>query len=77
MKGILVILSVLTSFLTNLETKTLQSDFVVTVSEEVNAPMNFPGSLTMHGQLFRLEMFNIQAAYDGDPAASSKASNFR
>lgn len=65
MTTLLLILSVLTSFLTNLETKTLQSDFVVTVSEEVNAPMNFPGSLTMHGQLFRLEMFNIQAAYDG------------
>ena len=65
MKGLLIIVSVLTSFLTNLETKTLQSDFVVTVSEEVNAPMNFPGSLTMHGTLFRLEMFNIQAAYDG------------
>ena len=65
MTTLFVILSVLTSFLTNLETKTLQSDFVVTVSEEVNAPMNFPGSLTMHGQLFRLEMSNIQAAYDG------------
>ena len=55
----------MTSFLANLETKTLQSDFTVTVAEEVNAPMNFPGSLTMHGQLFRLEMFNIEAAYDG------------
>ena len=65
MTKILVILSILTSFLTNLENKTLQSDFTVTVAEEVNAPMNFPGSLTMHGQLFRLEMFNIEAAYDG------------
>lgn len=65
MGSLLIILTVLSSFLANLETKTLQSDFVVTVAEEVNAPMNFPGTLTMHGKLFRLEMFNIQAAYDG------------
>jgi outer membrane lipoprotein-sorting protein len=35
------------------------------VSEEVNAPMNYPGSLTMHGQLFKLDMFDLKAAYDG------------
>lgn len=62
---LVIIVSVLTSFLTNLETKTLQSDFTVTVSEEVNAPMNYPGSLTMHGRSFRLKMFTIDAAYDG------------
>ena len=65
MGSLLIILTILSSFLTNLETKTLQSEFTVTVAEEVNAPMNFPGTLTMHGQLFRLEMFNIEAAYDG------------
>ena len=65
MTNLLVILTVLSSFLANLETKTLQSDFTVTVAEEVNAPMNYPGTLTMHGQLFRLSMFNIEAAYDG------------
>jgi len=62
---VLTILTILSSFLTNLETKTLQSDFTITVAEEVNAPMNYPGSLTMQGQLFRLSMFNIEAAYDG------------
>lgn len=62
---ILTILTILSSFLTNLETKTLQSDFTITVAEEVNAPMNYPGQLTMHGQCFVLEMFNINAAYDG------------
>ena len=65
MKTILLILSVLTSFLTNLETKTLHSEFTVTVSEEVNAPMNYPGELTMCGRQFLLKMFNINAAYDG------------
>ena len=62
---LLTILTILSSFLANLETKTLQSDFTVTVSEEVNAPMNYPGSLTMHGQLFKLDMFDLKAAYDG------------
>lgn len=65
MKIMLVILTVLSSFLTNLETKTLQSDFTVTVAEEVNAPMNYPGTITMHGNCFRLSMFGIDAAYDG------------
>lgn len=65
MTKLLIILSVLTSFLSNLETKTLQSDFTVTVSEEVNAPMNYPGSIVMSGRQFRLSMFSIEVAYDG------------
>ena len=65
MTNLLIILTILSSFLSNLETKTLQSDFTVTVSEEVNAPMNYPGSIVMNGRQFRLSMFNIEAAYDG------------
>ena len=62
---LLTILTILSSFLTNLETKTFQSDFTVTVAEEVNAPMNYPGSIVMNGNKFRLEMFALEAAYDG------------
>ena len=65
MKVLLTILTVLSSFLTNLETKTLQSDFTVTVSEEVNAPMNYPGKITLCGERFLLTMFGVEAAYDG------------
>lgn len=65
MKTILVILSVLTSFLTNLEQKTLQSNFTVTVSEDATSPMNYPGQITMRGERFLLTMFGIEAAYDG------------
>jgi outer membrane lipoprotein-sorting protein len=65
MTHLLLIVTVLSSFLANLETKTLQSDFTVTVSEEVNAPMNFPGQITMQGDKFRLTMMAIKAAYDG------------
>ena len=62
---LLTILTVLSSFLANLEEKTLQSDFTVTVAEEVNAPMNYPGTIVMSGDKFLLTMFNIEAAYDG------------
>ena len=65
MKLLFIILTVLSSFLTNLETKTLQSDFTVTVAEEVNAPMNYPGKVTMQGNKFLLTMFGMEAAYDG------------
>ena len=65
MSTLLTILTILSSFLTNLETKTLQSDFTITVAEEVNAPMNFPGEIIMQGNKFRLEMMEIEAAYDG------------
>lgn len=65
MSTLLTILTILSSFLTNLEAKTLQSDFTITVAEEVNAPMNFPGEIIMRGNKFRLEMMNIEAAYDG------------
>ena len=65
MSTLLTILTILSSFLTNLETQTLQSDFTITVAEEVNAPMNYPGELSMYGPCFKVEMFNIEAAYDG------------
>lgn len=65
MTNLFVILSVLTSFLTNLETKTLKSDFTITVAEDVTSPMNYPGTLTMQGSKFLLTMYNLQAAYDG------------
>lgn len=65
MTKLLIILTVLSSFLTNIEQKTLKSDFTITVTEEVNAPMNFPGWILMQGDKFRLEMMDIEAAYDG------------
>lgn len=65
MSILLTILTILTSFLSNLETKTLQSNFTVTVAEEVNAPMNYPGTITMQGKCFTLTMFGMEAAYDG------------
>lgn len=65
MKLLLTILTILSSFMANLEQKTLQSAFTVTIAEEVNAPMNYPGEIIMQGNKFRLEMMDIEAAYDG------------
>ena len=49
----------------NLEQKTVQSDFTLSVSEEVNSPINYSGSITMCGDRFRLQIFDLRAAYDG------------
>jgi len=65
MKLLVIILAILNSFLANLEQKTLQSDFTITVAEEVTAPMNYPGALTMQGDKFLLSMYGLEAAYDG------------
>lgn len=55
----------LNSFLATIEQRTLQSDFVISVTEEVAQPMNYPGTITMHGRLFRLSLFTTEAAFDG------------
>ena len=65
MKGFLIIVSVLSSLLTNLEQKTMQSDFTLTISEDVSAPMHYNGSITMCGDRFLLTVFDLRAAYDG------------
>ena len=65
MSTLLIILTVLTSFLSNLEQKTLHTAFTVTVSEEVASPMNYPGEIIMQGDKFHLEAMDIEAAYDG------------
>lgn len=74
--GLLCLLSIcsvyataLDSFLQSLEKKTFQANFVLTISEEVNQPMNYPGEIKMRGECFRLTMFDMEAAYDGKSMA--------
>lgn len=55
----------LDSFLQTLSENTLHSDFVITISEGASQPMNYPGTITMRGDRFTLEMFDMEAAYDG------------
>ena len=57
--------STLDSFLQTLSENTLHSDFVITISEGASQPMNYPGTITMRGDRFTLEMFDMEAAYDG------------
>ena len=53
------------TFLQTLADHTLHSDFVITISEGASQPMNYPGTITMRGDRFALEMFDMEAAYDG------------
>lgn len=53
------------TFLQTLADHTLHSDFVITISEGASQPMNYPGTITMRGDRFSLEMFDMEAAYDG------------
>lgn len=52
-------------FLSNIEKRTLQSDFTITITEDATQPMNYTGSLCMRGQCFWLSMFDTEAAFDG------------
>lgn len=55
----------LDAFFRQMETQTLQADFVLTISEDAAQPMNYPGTITMRGERFALAMFDMEAAYDG------------
>lgn len=65
MKLVLIILTVLESLLATMETKTLKSDFTLTISEGKSAPLSYAGSLTMQGAKFRLSAMGQEIAYDG------------
>ena len=66
MKLCLIILTALSSFLTGLETKTLQADFTLTIAADASQPLNHTGSVILSGEKFRLSVFDMQAAYDGN-----------
>ena len=55
----------LDTFLQTLADHTLRSDFVISISEDASQPMNYPGTITMRGDRFTLEMFDMEAAFDG------------
>ena len=66
MSHLLIILTAtLASFLTGLETKTLRTDFTLTISENVSQPLNITGTITVHGEQFLLSALDYDAAYDG------------
>ena len=65
MKLLMILLSILSSFFANLEQKTLQSDFSVSLQDGQQVTENYAGSITMHGQCFTFLMGDNKAAFDG------------
>ncbi|MBR6550749.1 MAG: outer membrane lipoprotein carrier protein LolA [Paludibacteraceae bacterium] len=66
MKLLFITLTVLQSLLATLEQKTLVSDFSLSIADQQTQPMTYTGDLAMHGKQFRLSMFSMDAAYDGN-----------
>ena len=64
-KLLLILTATLSSFLTGLETKTLRTDFTVTIAENATQPLNLTGTITVHGTQFLLSALDYEAAYDG------------
>lgn len=62
---LLILLTALSSLLTNLETKTLQSDISLTIQAEGQAALTSPGKCVMQGRKFRGTVRGYEVAYDG------------
>lgn len=52
-------------FFGKIEAQQLTSPFTLTVSESATQPLTYNGTLRMHGEQFQLNVFDTQAAYDG------------
>lgn len=65
MHTLVILLTVLESLFTALTEKTFTTDFSVTMGAEQSQPMTYNGTLTMQGECFRVNMMDIEAAYDG------------
>jgi len=62
---LLIFLTALSTLLTNLENKTLQSDISLSVQEQGQAALTTPGKVTMHGERFIGSAKGYEVAYDG------------
>jgi hypothetical protein len=65
MKLLLITLTILQSLFSTLEQKTLQSDFTISIVQEQSQPITYTGTLIMRDKKFVLELFGMEAAYDG------------
>lgn len=65
MGNLLIILTVLQTFLAGLDGNTLATDFSISVSEQTSQSISYSGKITMHGEKFLLSAFGSDAAYDG------------
>ncbi len=62
---LLVLLTALSSLLTTLQTRTLQSDISLSVQEQGQAALTFPGKIVMLGERFKAQAKGFEVAYDG------------
>jgi len=60
-----VLLSVLSTLLSNLQDKTLQAEFSLSMQEQGQAAITAPGKVTMHGTCFVGNSRGYEVAYDG------------
>jgi len=73
---LVLLLTALTTLFGNLQTKTLQSDFTLTVQAKGQAAITSPGQCVMQGEKFKGSVRGYEVAYDGktyylyDPDAS-------
>lgn len=61
----MLLLAVLTSLLSILQSQRLQSDFALTMAADQSQPMTYQGSFVMEGTSFRVTLLDLEAAYDG------------
>ena len=66
MKLLFITLTILQSLLATLEQKTLVSDFAISIADQQVQPTTYTGDLAIHGKHFAINMFAIEAAFDGN-----------
>ncbi len=66
MKLLLILLTALSSLLSTLEQKILQSDFTITMTSKNSQPITYAGTFTIQGEKFLLNAFGMEAAYNGE-----------
>lgn len=57
---------VLNAFFSKMESNTLETEFAIVVEDGVTQPITYNGTLIMRGECFLLNMWNMEAAYDGN-----------
>jgi len=62
---LLILLTALSALLSNMQTKTLQSDFSLTMQAEGQAAITSPGKCVMQGEKFKGTVRGYEVAYDG------------
>ena len=66
MRLLFITLTILQSLLATLEQKTLVSDFAISIADQQVQPTTYTGDLAIHGKHFAINMFAIEAAFDGN-----------